>query len=68
MYGVVKKKEKKWAFLVYLLMIYLMFFVSVYLNTCGENPKDHSIKQELVSKMELLAIWCTPLITGMKKK
>jgi hypothetical protein len=26
------------------------FFLSVYLNICGVNPKEHGVKQELVNK------------------
>ena len=29
--------------------IYTFFVVSVYLNVCGVNPKEHAVKNELVS-------------------
>ena len=31
---------------------HVIVYVSVYLNVCGVNPKDHGIKQELVGTAE----------------
>lgn len=37
---------------IYTLYVYYIYFL-VYLNVCGINPKEHGVKQELVSTSNL---------------